>query len=93
MGGMPPLPIIPPGRHATLDAVPGRGNPRRGIRIEAPLWERFGTAAAERGRDRAGLIRDFVRWFVARPTHVLRLLDEWHAQAPPDNGDEGREPR
>ncbi len=62
MGGMPPVPSDTNVRHATLTGVTGRGTERRHIRIDRELWERFLRSAEAQGRDRAGLIRDFVRW-------------------------------
>jgi hypothetical protein len=42
-------------------------NKVRGIRLEKDLWDELLPAAAANGYDRAGLIRQFVRWYLRRP--------------------------
>lgn len=47
--------------------MPGKGSPKRTLRVEATLWEEFGESAAAVDADRAGLLRDFIRWHTGRP--------------------------
>lgn len=49
------------------------------MRIEDALWESFGEAVDQIEGDRAGTIREFVRWYVDRPDVVQQLLAEWRA--------------
>jgi hypothetical protein len=51
--------------------VSGRGTERRHIRIDRELWDRFALSAEAQGRDRASLIRDFVRWHAGDPDAEL----------------------
>ena len=51
--------------------MPGKGNPKRTVRVEAPLWEEFGESAAAVNGDRAGLLRDFIRWHTGQPDAEL----------------------
>lgn len=39
----------------------------RSIRLEQDLWDDLGPAAQKVGHDRAGVIRQFVRWYLRRP--------------------------
>lgn len=39
----------------------------RSIRLEDDLWDDLGPAARKVGHDRAGVIRQFVRWYLRRP--------------------------
>ncbi len=58
--------------------MPGRGTPRRVIRMGDVLWERFGQAAGRAGADRAALIRQFVLWYARYPGAEL-------PERPPDD--------
>lgn len=44
--------------------MPGRGTPRRAIRMPDALWERFGEAAQAAGTDRNAVVRELIRWYV-----------------------------
>jgi len=44
--------------------MPGRGTPRRAIRIPDPLWERFGQVVEEMETDRNSIIRELIAWYV-----------------------------
>ena len=44
-----------------------RENKVRGIRLEQDLWDELLPAAAANGHDRAGVIRQLVRWYLKRP--------------------------
>lgn len=43
----------------------------KSIRLEQDLWDDLGPAAAKVGNDRAGVIRQFVRWYLRRPNADL----------------------
>jgi hypothetical protein len=47
--------------------VPGKGNPRRTVRVDAETWDRFGRAARRLGRERATLLRDYIAWVLGEP--------------------------
>lgn len=47
--------------------MPGRGTPKRVIRVGDGLWERFGQAAAEIGMDRTSAIRAYMMWLAGYP--------------------------
>jgi hypothetical protein len=42
-------------------------NKVRGIRLEQNLWDKLEPAARANGLDRAGIIRQFVRWYLRIP--------------------------
>lgn len=80
MGGMSPIETGPGKRHATLKGVAGRGATRRTVRVEPPVWEQFGQFTADRDRDRAGLLRDFIRFCIEHPAEATALIDSWRSQ-------------
>lgn len=53
--------------HDTLTPVTGksgRGTARQTIRVDEPLWERFGGIAEP---DRSTVLREFIRWYLREP--------------------------
>lgn len=45
----------------------GAADPRRTVRFEDKLWDALRPAAMANGHDRAGLIAQFVRWYLRVP--------------------------
>ncbi len=82
MGGMSPIVPGQHQRHATLKGVAGRGATRRTVRVEPPVWEAFGRFTAARNCDRAGLLRDFIRFCIDNPDEATHLIDQWRAPQP-----------
>lgn len=50
--------------HGTLNRVPGKGTKKRTLRVEDALWDPFGEATQAAGRDRNGVVKDFMRWYL-----------------------------
>jgi hypothetical protein len=79
-----------PDCHVTQEAhslitVPGKGNPRRTVRVDDEAWARFGEAAEDLGSERATLLRSFIDLVLGLPG------GEAARRAIPDS-DEGRQP-
>jgi hypothetical protein len=61
-----------PDCHVTQEApslitVPGKGNPRRTVRVDDETWDEFGLAAERLGSERATLVRKYIDWVLGRP--------------------------
>ncbi len=59
---MSPANESPTGCHGTLVGMTGKGTTKRTIRIDPPLWSKFGAVAERLDRDRADLLRDYARY-------------------------------
>lgn len=68
---MAPASGATPPRHGTLISMPGKGTANRTIRVDADLWNRAGEEASKAGTDRATVIKEFLRWYVADPDAKL----------------------
>jgi hypothetical protein len=50
---------------------PETHTPPRAIRISDDLWHKFTEAADRAGMERAGLVREFIRWYVGEEGATL----------------------
>jgi hypothetical protein len=56
-----------------MPTEPESFRPHTSLRIEADLWARFGAVA---GRNRAALLREFIRWYLRIPGAKLPARPE-----------------
>lgn len=63
----PTLDIRPVDCESVADETKWKITKAKSIRLEDKLWDDLGSAADRVGNDRAGVIRQFVRWYLRQP--------------------------
>lgn len=61
------VPMQPVDSGAMADESQWKITKSKSIRLEDDLWDELAPAAKQVGNDRAGVIRQFVRWYLRRP--------------------------
>jgi hypothetical protein len=54
--------------------MPGRGTKKRTLRVEDAIWDPFGDAVQAVGRDRNGVLKAFMRWYLRHPDEAAEFL-------------------